>query len=459
MTLPIDLLFARKVFPDAPETALQFLAYLLRSAREGHLCVSLTDDLEPLLLEGAKLLPTSLFEEILVQKENRIYLRRNWECENVFLTHFQRLYQSCPSLKIGSLDMSQEGLNREQQLAIQQAAESCLTLISGGPGTGKTYTAAILIRLFLAAGIQKVAVAAPTGKASSNLRDALSRLQQSCEVKTLHALLKNTPLYAELIVVDEGSMIDAPLMAKLMSAVRTGARLVLLGDKNQLPPVESGHLFADLATNPHNTIELKTCLRAELQEIVDLGEAVKNGKMIPAGDLPEVKSFIKMVMENPSQVLTPLRNGPYGSDHLNHLLYLEHQRRGAETIPILIKVNDPLIGLYNGDTGLLIRKEGYALFSNGRKFPEYLLPAYEYAYALSVHKSQGSEYDQVTVILPKGSEVFGREMLYTAITRAKKKISLMAHPGILEKVVASHAYRQSGFNVIFNHIPDNLKKD
>ncbi|MFC2049456.1 ATP-dependent RecD-like DNA helicase [Chlamydiota bacterium] len=445
---PIDFLFAHKVFPNAPQQATLFLAYLLKSAREGHLCVALTPELDPTLLHGAELLAPSLFENILVQQANRFYLRRNWECEDRFLSHLQRIRSHPPSGEITLNNLAAYRLNSEQQDAIRKATRQSLTLISGGPGTGKTYTAALLIRLFLESGVKKIAVAAPTGKATANLRTALGPLAEKCLIKTLHALLNPSlqqgPLYADLILVDEGSMVDASLMTALFSAVRTGARLVLLGDRDQLPPVESGHFFADLARDPTLTAELTTCLRAELQEIVDLAGAVKRGEMIHAEPLPDVKALIQKIMQQPQQLLTPLRKGPYGVEQLNRLLYLEHQKRGAREIPILITVNDPLLNLYNGDMGVLIPEEQRAHFSEGRTFAEYMLPPYEHAYALSVHKSQGSEYDRVMIVLPEGAEVFGREMLYTALTRAKKEITLLAAPGILEKLLKTRSYRLSG---------------
>ena len=446
----IDLLFARKVFPQAPEPALTFLAYLLKTAREGHLCVSLTDELEPLLLEGASQLPSSLFEKILTKQDNRIYLRRNWECESRFLKNLARIRHSSPLDAITVSNLSDQGLNQEQQEAVYRTAAQSLTLISGGPGSGKTYTAAVLIRVFLAAGVKRIAVSAPTGKATANLRRALGHEGEKCTIRTLHALIPPSThpesLYADLILIDEGSMVDAHLMASLFQIVRTGARLVILGDKDQLPPVESGHFFADLALDPDLTVELKTCLRTDLREIIDLAAAVKRGETIPAAPLPPVNELIQQMMQKPQQLLTPLRKGPYGSDHLNHLLFIEYQKKGVREVPILITVNDPFLNLYNGDVGILQHDTGQARFGDGRSFPEPLLPRYEYAYALSVHKSQGSEYDHVTIILPEGAEVFGREMLYTALTRAKKGVSLLAHPNTLAQLVKTYSHRLSGVN-------------
>ncbi len=433
----IDKLFASHFCPQGPEKAQLLLAYLMQSAREGHLCVALDE-------EQLSHLPDFLFDEVLVQKENRIYLRRNWECEQSFLTHLARLQTHSPSKTIQIKSTQIFGLNPEQEAAVHQAAKSSLTLISGGPGTGKTFTAAVMIRLFLEAGLKKIAVAAPTGKATANLRSALLQFNDNCQAQTLHSLLKKKPIDADLVLIDEGSMVDAELMEALFSAVKTGSRLILLGDRDQLPPVDVGHFFGDLARNPKLTVELKTCLRAELKQIIDWASAVKRGEAIPVEPLPDVKTLVAMILEKGGQVLTPLRKGLYGSDYLNQCLLLEERKRGATEIPILITVNDSTLELYNGDTGILHATTREAHFSAGRVFPEQILPPYEYAYALSVHKSQGSEYDSVIVLLPEGSESFGREMLYTAITRAKKEITILAHPGILEKVIQNRTYRLSG---------------
>jgi exodeoxyribonuclease V alpha subunit len=438
----IDFLFAAKIFPKAPESATLFLAHLLKSAREGHLCIDLTT-LPSHLQHGEHLLPPSLFESILVRQDHRIYLRKNWECEQSLIKHLRRI---CSHLPSKSIDFQKFNLNTQQQAAIKKVAKQTLTLITGGPGSGKTYTAACLIRLCLESGIKSVAIAAPTGKAAANLRVALGPIAEKCVIKTLHALLKSGPLYADFVLVDEASMVDAQWMARLFGAMREKSRLVLLGDPDQLPPIESGHVFADLAHDPTLTTELKICLRTELQSIIDLAARVKRGEIIPTEPLPDTKHLVQQVMQKKAQVLTPLRKGIYGSEHLNALLFAEHQKQRGGAIPILITVNDSSLGLYNGDVGLLEGKQ--ASFSGGREYSEHLLPPYEYAYALSVHKSQGSEYDKVVIVLPEGAEIFGREMLYTALTRAKKEITLLAHPGVMEKLVKTRTQRFSNIRLM-----------
>lgn len=444
----IDFLFAKKIFPSGCEKAHLFLAYLLKSAREGHLCVFLNEELGPNLLEGASLLPASLFEVKLVKEDKRIYLKRNWECEKSFIFHLKRLKEQKPTLSISDdwlkKRLETEPLNAEQKKAILNAASQNLSLICGGPGTGKTFTAAVLIRLFIECGNKEIAIGAPTGKAVANMKSALGFLAEKCSFKTVHALVKKEKIHADLIVIDEGSMVDALRMMQLFAAVKEGARLILLGDKNQLPPIESGNFFADLASDPQLVSELKTCLRTDLKEILDMALQVNRGNPIPSKPLPDSKTLLSLIVKEQFHVLTPLRKGLYGVDHLNQLLYQHHQKRGAKEIPILIMENDPYLELFNGDMGILNKEDNRAYFSEGRAFPEYLLPRYDYAYVLSVHKSQGSEYERVLILLPKGSEVFGREMLYTALTRAKSHVTLLADEGVVEALVKTSNHRRSG---------------
>ena len=235
--LPIDLLFAERLLPQGPPSASHFLAFLSQSAREGNLCFPLTADLDPQILEGAALLPPSLFDEYLVKECNAIYLRRNWECEQKFLRHLNRIAHRSPTIPIDCAQLNTAKLNEEQKGALFKASRQTLTLITGGPGSGKTHTAAVLINAFMEQGVTEVAVAAPTGKATAHLKNALGSIGEKCTIKTLHSLLKHPKLFADLIVIDEGSMVDAEWMATLFAAVNDGARLILLGDTDQLPPL------------------------------------------------------------------------------------------------------------------------------------------------------------------------------------------------------------------------------
>ncbi|NGX55110.1 MAG: RecBCD enzyme subunit RecD [Chlamydiae bacterium] len=434
----IDTLFAERLFPHVDEEGSRFLAKLLAASREGHLCLPH----EP----SADHIPEEAIGEIICREGDRWYLKRCFKCEKEFVFHWQRLKKSQPK---PLAPVSLEGIP-EQVAAVQKALQNPVTLICGGPGTGKTTTAALLVREFYDQMTEGVALAAPTGKAAANLRSRLDDLAEKCTITTLHRLLsQKKTLPFDLIVVDEGSMIDAELMARLFGSIKEGARLILLGDKDQLPPVESGNFFADLANHEKAAVaELNICQRTDLQEIIEMAAAVKSGEMISIQPLPDVKRVVEMIAakkpwekSRPFCALTPLRQGLYGVDHLNALLYQKCSK--GRPVPILITANDPKLELFNGDIGWL--EDEQATFSDGRTFPAFLLPRYEYAYLLSVHKSQGSEYDEVMILLPEGAEKLGREMLYTAITRARKKVTVFGSEETLAQVVSKRAIRYSGW--------------
>lgn len=477
---PVDLLFAERwlrAYPHAQEEPFLFLAYLLAAAREGHLCVILEKDrlfpsldplLDPMVISGAQKLPPPVLEKVIVREENRWYLKRSWTCEHSFLQQWERLKKSKPAIEISTKEMERrlkgEILEPEQKEAICQTANRSISLICGGPGTGKTYVAILLVKVFSELSDAKIAVSAPTGKATANIRAQLEcelKLER-CRVQTLHSLLNERVsgvLPIDLLVVDESSMVDAELMAKLFASLKTGTRLVLIGDKHQLPPVASGNFFADLSKEKGHVTELKRGLRTEVNEIIHLAREVKHNRPIPFTPLPRVKELVDKIADRLSlnngikerydhfRVLSALRVGPYGIDNLNQLIHQEHLKRAKGKslwIPIMITANQPSLDLFNGEVGFLAEEEKQAYFPNGKKVLESLLPPHEYAYLLSVHKSQGSEYDAVWILLPEGSEVFGHQLLYTAITRAKKEVEIFSTKSVIETMVAKQTHRLSG---------------
>ncbi|MCH9611000.1 MAG: RecBCD enzyme subunit RecD [Chlamydiales bacterium] len=391
----------------------KFLEALVTSAIEGHLCLQVDQEVFPSFGEADEQIKKEArsIDPIVVQKGSRYYLRRNYEIEQRFFKQLERL----SNRQLSRIDFEDSQLDSEQEAAVQMALSHPLSIISGGPGTGKSFTAAKLIE----ASSGSIAVAAPTGKATANLGHL-----KNCTLKTLHSLLsKKRQLPYDLVVVDEGSMIDAQTMTRLFEQLHDQARLVILGDRDQLPPVDTGHFFADL-TEMAPTSYLTKCHRAELQSIVDLSTSVKRGEMIPFEplQLPDLPQDVTL--------LTPLRKGPFGVLRLNEY----YKRSGPQ--PIMITEN--LLGFSNGQTGVLY-PDGSSSFGVSRA----QLPRYEPAYVLSVHKSQGSEYDRVWLLVPPGSERFGREMLYTAITRAKKEIRIFADKEALMQTLAAPSSRLS----------------
>lgn len=549
-----------------PEEAALFLCHLILATKEGHLCVQLKEDLvfpspgllwkyptgqslseeegqslSILIKKGSALLPSSLVSQVestpchqwpstpICQNLNHFYLQMYWVYESLFLNYLSHHLHLQPTMEL-NLNQSQKDLqnmleqgeiNSEQQHAIWQSLTNSLSLITGGPGTGKTYTAGKLIQIYwknLPPEKQvhcKIALAAPTGKAAANLQNSLTQAVSgltgfpALKAKTLHSLLNlkqlhtPAPLNEDLILIDESSMIDIKLMAHLFKSLKKGARLVLLGDPHQLPSVEAGNAFTHLSllnSRPNfSHTHLVSCLRTELASIVQLAELVKNGnadpalailnqspsgiKRLPFDEDPKKAQkqlvhystqFFPYALEriddylslfqtfNSIRLLSPMRKGPFGVDILNQLIWQHlcqnHNQAPWVAMPILITSNDYRQELFNGENGILIRKSplnksqanDFAFFldrkqeGNIRKIPLALLPKFELAYCLSVHKSQGSEFGHVILALPEGSESFGRQVFYTAITRARQLIEIYGLDTTIEKTILRQENRLSG---------------
>ena len=549
----IDQLFAERILSPYvhSESAQVFLAYLMAASRKGHICVKiggeinpspliLGDDgpgqyLEEAIKEGSESLPSEIVDAApslsrcpmkpICKDGDRFYLQRNWLLETAFLQQVLRLKQARPILQLPESFEIEGSLNIGQKQAIQASFSNALVLITGGPGTGKTFTAAYLVKAFLKAlpseQAQKfrIVLTAPTGRAAAHLEAKIKAqidVAVNLRVGTVHAVLGVRPnpdffeeapfLPADLVIVDECSMIDLPLFHKLLAAIPSGARLVLMGDGNQLPAVENGSLFADLVelSNLLSVVELSKSMRSNQSSILTFAEAIRlgdadaikailgkndeavkrvnvkneNARSIidrywdkifhnfskPAPDLAVNEEFLKQLLE--FRILSCMRRGDLGVDALNQEIagrfYLLAQPGDLWPAPIIITRSDAKAGLYNGDVGILVRTiapgsssgqigaDDYALFSDStgavRRLPAYVLKNFEYAYCLSVHKSQGSEYEHVLLLAPKGSESFGREVLYTAVTRARQSIEIEISDEVLFALLHSSSRKISGFN-------------
>lgn len=330
------------------------------------------------------------------------------------------------------------GLTEEQNTQVAHAINTPLGVITGGPGTGKSHTAARLVETLQAKMVSRLDMvfSAPTGKAAERLKSLFKGREVAS--MTLHRLLgqEETILPYDLIVVDEASMIDLKLMIRLLKSVRRGARLLLLGDVNQLPAIDAGAPFQAIVEHL-NIHPLKTCLRSDLIELKTFYD------LILEGDGEKALGFLKsgarqnlrlkpLQIPTAYPVLTPIKHGPYGVHQINRT----HSKKGA--IPIIILENDPELELFNGDMGLI---QGNLVKIGERSFPLNLLPRHDHAYALSIHKSQGSEFDHVHLLIPEGAEEFGRNLLYTGATRAKKSLTLYADEETLIKTISEKPKR------------------
>ncbi len=436
----------------------------------------------------------------IVKSGTRLYFERAYRDEQEILRHINRLQaRNIEPSYVHKMELLLLQARADNQLTAAQAkalhalVDKSIGMIAGGPGTGKTYTAGVFLKAFYGSFSNddqkkiQIALAGPTGKAAQNLKKSIEIafgaeyvfVEQQVEVKTLHSLLKlsrfssfatvDSPLPYHLIIVDEASMIDASLMKKLLSRIKVGTRLLFLGDPNQLPSVEPGAVFQELVQKnilPGST--LTECLRCDLAPIINFASAIKEGNdksvfecMLqtdegiisfhpwPADDLIFVKKYKEYFKEVDSgrledmakfRLLCPLKEGACGASQINELLFQASVNKDGGYCPVIISKNDYELNLMNGQMGLMSMHKHRALFlvdGQVKCFPLSLLPQYDFGFCLSVHKSQGSEFDHVVLLLPPGSEKFGRKMLYTAVTRARKKIDVYGERETIMKLVSS----------------------
>jgi exodeoxyribonuclease V alpha subunit len=427
----------------------------------------------------------------------------------------------------------------EQRTAALATVRRLTTVLTGGPGRGKTTTVAGLLALLAeqaehAGGRRlRIALAAPTGKAAARMREAVAESLQAppapgrpaftaddrrrlagLQAGTLHRLLGPRPgsstrfrhdrsnrLPHDVVVVDETSMVSLTLMARLLEAVRPDARLVLVGDPDQLASVEAGAVLADLVTGLRERDDdvvsaLVTDHRSESGAITRLAAAIQGGD--PEAVLAELTAgdgAVRLVHPDDAAGLTALqdeltrhavavralalagdaagaltaagrhrllcahREGPWGAAHWNRLV----ERRlgdasgaylgaavGAEWYagrPVLVTANDYGLGLFNGDTGVVVA-DGEALrahLGDGASFAVSRLGDVESVYAMTVHKSQGSQAEEVTVLLPdESSPLLTRELFYTAVTRARRRVRVVGTPDAVRAAVVRRARRATG---------------
>ncbi len=555
-------------------------ALLSRYQSEGHICLDLSavqdadvpidlpelnDWCEKLRKSGVVGTPGE-YKPLILDHQSRLYLYRYWEYQENLATHIRtRVVKPVEDVNLPLLG---QGLRRLfpkdpadetdwQEVAAFSALTQKFCVISGGPGTGKTTTVSKILTLLLEQNPgMRIALAAPTGKAAARLQEAIVREKEKLprEIReilpetasTLHRLLGSipnspyfrhnakNPLPADVLVIDEASMVDMALMSKLIQALPRQARLILLGDKDQLASVEAGAVLGDIC-EAGNLRSFSHLFRKDFRQItgheirtprtetadaniadcivqlqqnyrfggesgigavshaVNAGDAKRSRihirdetygdiswKMLPQPDeltreMSEtvVRGFSDYLQTtgDPQEVfelfdrfriLCALRRGPYGATAINGLV--EQMLRNARLIsargnlypgrPVLITRNDYQLRLFNGDVGIILRDpeaggELRVFFptSDGppRKLHHLRLPEHETVYAMTVHKSQGSEFDKVLLILPDMDvPVLTRELVYTGITRGRSHVEIWGNENVFHQAVSRGIHRTSG---------------
>lgn len=501
--------------------------------------------------------------------QNRLYLQRYFQYESQILQRINAFIQTEKIEEeyrisllnqqkqfINQLFESKAGIINWQLAAALNSYINNFSIITGGPGTGKTTTVAkILVILFTQNPNLKVGLAAPTGKAAARMAESLKNISfdvsdqiktkfQEILPSTLHHLLgyipnspyfkhhQQNPLNFDVLIVDESSMIDVALFAKLLDAVEQNTKLILLGDKDQLASVEAGSLFGDLcmaqaqlnvfssqrlalinsfintesAKIPNNGLESEHPLFQHIVELqyshrfnseegigqfssaiinnqteqiqLFISQQVDSRILIDTdyNDVifkntisnyqhyilePDIKLALKKL--NQLRVLCAIREGEQGLYNTNKRVEQFLAEKGLikldkefyENRPIIITSNNYELGLFNGDIGLIRFDENGVLkahFETTEGEIKTVLPGLlskvETVFAMTIHKSQGSEFDEVLIILPQaeGINILTRELLYTGITRAKNKVVLQGSSAVILKAAQAQVQRASGIS-------------
>ncbi len=517
-----DLIASKyNISPDSENRIMSGILYVLSksSSRNGHVCLPLQELAEvasQLLsvpigsIDSAykRLLHYEKVKTVKAEGVTYVYAKEAYEAEDYIAKKLDSLDRLC--FRIDYSDIERFILREEskfsityaplQRRAISMALENGVMVLTGGPGTGKTTVVRALLNIFESMDM-KVALAAPTGRAAKRLSESTSN-----EAKTIHRLLEmeygegdravfmrdeHNLLDENVIIIDESSMIDNSLMCALLKAVKPGARMIIIGDADQLPSVGAGNVLRDIiASERFATVTLNTIFRqAQMSLIVTNSHAINEGKMpdlavkdrdfffLPRSTDAEIAFTVGDLYKNrlPAsygaetvkriQVITPSRRGEAGTDNLNILLQNklnppDKTKREKKFRDIVFREGDRVmqtknnydlewesgsksgVGIFNGDIGTvreIDNTEQYMRIAFDDRTVMYdfsLLEDLEHAYAVTVHKSQGSEYP--IVMIPMYScppMLMTRNLLYTAVTRAQEMVILVGREDYVRRMV------------------------
>ncbi|KUI22829.1 exodeoxyribonuclease V subunit alpha [Mycobacterium sp. GA-1285] len=529
---PSDVHVAQRLcdLVEAPDERVSLaIALVVRALRNGSVCLDLRTVEQQVSFDG---LPWPAVDDwlaaiaahpltgqppVLHVDGDLLYLDRYWLEEQQVCDDISSMIAERPAQAVPDLERLFPAGFEEQRAAAELALSQGLTVLTGGPGTGKTTTVARLLALLASGTRPRIALAAPTGKAAARLQEAVQlevdkldavdrEALSGLHATTLHRLLGSRPdtsarfrhnranrLPHDVIVVDETSMVSLTMMARLLEAVRPDARLILVGDPDQLASVEAGAVLADLVDGlgEGRIAELKTSHRFG-ESIGRLATAIRAGDedtvidvlrsggehiewvdteqpsdqlrkvLMPnaialrtAAILGDADAALSILTEH--RLLCAHRRGPFGVRYWNYQVERWLSELTGEPIwstwyagrPVLVSANDYGLNLYNGDTGVTVLRDGVlrAVIAGTERleFATSRLAEVDTMHAMTIHKSQGSQADEVTVLLPpQDSRLLSRELFYTAVTRAKKRIRVVGPQASVRAAVQRRAVRASG---------------
>ncbi len=527
------------------------LALVSKALSQGHVCLDLNDcsslamlfsgtepyDLCPELpgsgkwitaLRASSMVSEDIHTPLVLDRNNRLYLAKYYDFQKRLARNItdragrkQALHgEFCMDADLVDKIVAEKFSSGDihsipQQNAVRNALLNRFTLISGGPGTGKTYVINLIKKIFAEYALVKnmpepvIICAAPTGKAASKLENG----------RTIHSVLgvrRNRPdfyfnsdnqLAADLVIIDEASMIDLMLMTRLMEAIPSTAGVVLSGDVHQLSSIQAGSVFSDICRSQalsKSIFMLDYNFRSQGKSGIEaLSGAINNNDADRVGQLlnsdahddiqfhdfdsgtgwqnffiPCIKreyrafvssSTIEAALDNMDEfrILCAHNSGQFGTLQINNVCENILQPENISDIHekifkriIMVKINDYQKGLFNGDTGVLYEKadgEQAAFFMDQdtgiTPFKKADLPAHETAFAITIHKSQGSEFKTVLVVIPdRLSQVITRQLLYTAVTRAKDRLIVAGNMDIIRQAVKLDVIRNSGLTSMIENM-------
>jgi exodeoxyribonuclease V alpha subunit len=536
-------------YPDTQDVIIKCALIAVNDQLNGNICTNLealSDSILAQKLGIDKIDLTKLKHELIsseiigspedykpfILEKNSLYLHKYWSYENELVHWLKKKKNELSTIldpnvvdKINSLFPDNDGELNYQKLAVFLSLTKSFLIISGGPGTGKTYTAKKIIEALRTFDPQiNIALAAPTGKAAERLNESISDLDVDFKAVTLHRLLgarsdgefrynENEKLLQDVIIIDEASMLDIRMWVSMLRALKSSAKLILLGDKDQLSSVEAGSVLGDICFEADNcftseSIEtlskhglegqqsnsvnilndnivlLNKSYRSELSSgIPQLAKAINNKDLksfeevihdfdqvqLVEPDTENVNSLLNTYSEEivnqkfDSQFLCSNKKGVFGTENLNRLI--ESKIKSLLKIPvinewyagrrIMITKNDPILGLSNGEIGICIRLEDNSFvvnFEDGKEVKISELHNFSLAYAITIHKSQGSEFNRVYIFLPEEhNSILSKELLYTGVTRGRKNTLVIGKRELIKQTLSSEIKRNSSIREKLGH--------